>query len=126
MDESSWEEEVITVSGNVREADMDGSEGKVDSKDESGKEVECMDENAGKDDYGRVEKMAEEEDTRADGTEREEESSRDISVVNDKAYLASCSNEKLRYLVHNSSPEGIRFLLAFMKKHYSLPAFFRS
>ena len=105
---------------------MDGSEGKVDSEDESGKEVECMDENAGKDGYGRVKKVAEEEDTSADGIEREEESSRDSSVVNDNTYLVSCSNEKLRYLVHNSSPEGIRFLLAFMKKHYSLPAFFRS
>ena len=35
-------------------------------------------------------------------------------------------DDKLRFLVHNSSADGLRFLLTFMKKHHSLVAFSQS
>lgn len=72
----------------------------------------------------RTDDLTEEEDS-TDGNAREEESPRHTSMRNEGACFIY-SREKLRYLVHNSSPDGLRFLLAFMKRHYSLPAFFKT
>ena len=36
------------------------------------------------------------------------------------------ARKKLRYLVHNTSPDGIRFFLLFMRRKGSLAEFYRS
>lgn len=49
------------------------------------------------------------------------------STANDSHDVPDYYNgDRLRYLVHNSSPDGLRFLLTFMKKHQSLEAYYGS
>lgn len=102
-----------------------------DSEDETLKEDSSVDKNAGN--RGIV---SDSEDESAD------ENASDAVVVHDGAkedniHFKSTSNDshdvpdyyngdRLRYLVHNSSPDGLRFLLTFMKKQHSLEAYYGS
>ena len=101
-----------------------------DSEDETLKEDNSLDKNAGN--RGII---SDSEDDSTDDAVMVHDGAKEDNILldlNDSTANYSddvtdhYNGDRLRYLVHNSSPDGLRFLLTFMKKHHSLEAFYRS
>ena len=76
-------------------------------------------------DYDVAENTSEDDDVaEIESKDDVAENGRDIRINNKAAGIYS--DDKLRFLVHNSNADGLRFLLTFMNKYHSLPAFFKS
>ena len=110
------------ISGNMR--DMSISKENVESIGGNARKSENIDGNALEEDNEggnimedhRTDDLTEEEDS-TDGNAREEDSPRHTSMRNEGACFIY-SREKLRNLVHNSSPDGLHFLLAFIDNDF--------
>ena len=93
----------------------------VDSEDETLKKDNSVDKNAGN--RGII---SDSEDDSADGAKEDNIDLNDSTANYSYDVPDYYNGDRLRYLVHNSSPDGLPFLLTFMKKHHSLEAFYRS